>query len=196
MTIGLDNLVYAPITEDSDGFEIFGKPKFLAKACSADVSIELAESVAYADDGIAIELREFSGGKLSLEVLDIGTANAAELTGARIDGNGVLVSSSEDSAPYVAVGFRARKANKTYRYIWLLKVKFAPFGSNFKTKEKSIEIQKPKIEGTITRLNKSDSDGLHQWKTEVTAGDAGVSADTINDWFKSVYTPKFNTEAL
>ena len=43
-TIGLDKLFYADITEDEKGNETYGKPKQLAKAISADVSVELNEA--------------------------------------------------------------------------------------------------------------------------------------------------------
>ncbi len=38
-TIGLDKLFYAPITESANGDETYGKPKQLAKAISADLSV-------------------------------------------------------------------------------------------------------------------------------------------------------------
>ena len=50
-TIGLDKLVYAPLTEDKNGYETYGTPKQLAKAISAGLDIELAEATLYADDG-------------------------------------------------------------------------------------------------------------------------------------------------
>ena len=52
-TIGLDRLYYAKITEDALGEETYGVPKQLAKAIKADLSVELAEAVLYADDGAA-----------------------------------------------------------------------------------------------------------------------------------------------
>ena len=42
-TIGLDKLFYAEITEDSDGSETYGVPASLAKAISADLSVELGK---------------------------------------------------------------------------------------------------------------------------------------------------------
>ena len=42
-TIGLDMLHYAKITEDENGNESYGTPQKLAKAMSADLSVELAE---------------------------------------------------------------------------------------------------------------------------------------------------------
>ena len=51
-TIGLDKLFYAPITEDENEEETYGTPVQLAKAISVELSVELAEAVLYADDGI------------------------------------------------------------------------------------------------------------------------------------------------
>ena len=118
-TIGLDKLFYAPITEDENEEETYGTPVQLAKAISVELSVELAEAVLYADDGIAQIIKEFNSGTLTLGVDDIGLSAASELTGAEIDSNGVLVSTSEDDGKPVAVGFRAKKANGKYRYFWL-----------------------------------------------------------------------------
>ena len=43
-TIGLDKLYYAKITEDDAGAETYGTPTQLAKAMTADLSVELNEA--------------------------------------------------------------------------------------------------------------------------------------------------------
>ena len=70
-TIGLDKLFYAPITEAANGDETYGTPVQLAKAISADLSVELAEATLYADDGASEVVKEFKSGTLSLGVDDI-----------------------------------------------------------------------------------------------------------------------------
>ena len=145
-TIGLDMLYYAKITEDENGNEAYGSPKRLAKAMSAELSVELAEATLYADDGAAEIVKEFKNGTLSLGVDDIGNEVASDLTGATIDKNNVVISSSEDGGEPVAIGFRAKKSNNKYRYFWLYRVKF---------------------------------------------GNAGVTEDTIKNWYKEVYEPTF-----
>ena len=90
-TIGLDMLHYAKITEDENGNESYGTPQKLAKAMSADLSVELAEATLYADDGAAEIVKEFKSGTLSLGVDDIGATVASDLTGATIDQNGVVM---------------------------------------------------------------------------------------------------------
>ena len=43
-TIGLDKLYYAPITEDEQGEETYGTPQVLAKAMTADLSVEIGRA--------------------------------------------------------------------------------------------------------------------------------------------------------
>ncbi len=191
-TIGLDMLHFAKITEDENGEETYGTPEKLAKAISADLSVELVEAILYADDGIAEIVKEFGNGTLSLGIDDIGSAVASTLTGATIDSNGVVISASEDGGEPVAIGFRAKKANGKYKYFWLYKVKFGIPATNLATKGESITFSTPTIEGTIMRRNKVDGRNKHPWKAEVTEGDTKVSAETITNWYKSVYEPEYS----
>lgn len=194
-TIGLDKLYYATITENANGEETYGTPVQLAKAISADLSVELAEATLYADDGASEVVKEFKSGTLSLGVDDIGASVAAALTGVTIDRNKVIISTSEDATAPVAVGFRAKRANGKYRYFWLYRVKFGIPATNLATKGDSITFNTPTIEGTVMRRNKEDSNGNHPWKAEVTDGDTGVSASTINGWYSAVYEPSYTASS-
>lgn len=193
-TIGLDKLYYSKITEDESGNETYGKPSILAKAMTAELSVELAEATLYADDGAAEVVKEFQSGTLSLGVADIGPTVAADLTGATVDDNGVLVSTSEDGGDPVAVGFRAKKANGKYRYFWLYRVIFGIPATNLTTKGESIEFSTPTIEGTVYRRNKVDDQGSHPWKAEVSEDDTGVTAETISGWYTEVYEPSYQSK--
>ena len=192
-TIGLDKLYYAKITEDQDGNETYATPVQLAKAMTADLSVELAEATLYADDGAAEIVKEFKSGTLSLGVDDLGGAVASDLTGSTIDNNGVVISTAEDGGTPVAVGFRAKKSNGKYRYFWLYRIKFGIPATALATKGDSITFNTPTIEGTIMRRNKVDGKGKHPWKSEVTEGDSGVAAATITNWYKEVYEPSYAT---
>ena len=190
-TIGRDKLYYATITEDEKGEETYGSPVQLAKAMSADLSVELAEATLYADDGAAEIVKEFQSGTLSLGVDDIGGEAASVLTGSTIDENHVVISASEDGGAPVAIGFRAKKSNGKYRYYWLYRVKFGIPATNLATKGDSITFSTPTIEGTVLRRNKPDSSGKHPWKAEVTEGDTEVTEDTIKNWYQTVYEPSY-----
>ncbi|MDD3250926.1 MAG: phage tail protein [Lachnospiraceae bacterium] len=190
-TIGLDRLYYSKITEDTNGNETYAVPVMLAKAMKADLSVELAEATLYADDGPSEVVKEFKSGTLSLGVDDIGKTVAEDLTGAKIDDNGVVIAGSEDGGDPVAVGFRAKKSNGKYRYFWLYRVKFGVSATNLATKGDSITFSTPTIEGTVLRRNKLDLNGKHPWKAEVTEGDADVAASVITGWYTQVYEPVF-----
>lgn len=191
-TIGLDKLFYSKITEDENGEETYATPVPLAKAMTAELSIELAEATLYADDGALEIVKEFQSGTLTLGIDDIGTAVAEDLTGAKIDSNKVLISAGEDGGTPVAVGFRAKKSNGKYRYFWLYRVKFGIPATNLTTKGESIEFSTPSIEGTVTRRNKPDSQGKHPWKAEVNEDDTAVNSTTISNWYKQVYEPVYS----
>lgn len=193
-TIGLDQLYYSKITENTAGEETYATPVKLAKAMTAEFSVELAEATLYADDGAAEIVKEFKSGTLTLGIDDLGATAASNLTGATIDENGVIISASEDGGTPVAIGFRAKKANGKYRYFWLYRVKFGIPSTNLQTKGDSITFSTPSTEGTILRRNKVDGNGKHPWKVEVTEGDTGVSAATISGWYTSVYEPDYTPE--
>ena len=190
-TIGLDKLYYAPITEDENGEEIYGTPVQLAKAISAELSVELAEATLYADDGASEVVKEFKSGTLSLGVDDIGPSVASDLSGVTIDKNNVIIASSEDATAPVAIGFRAKKSNGKYKYFWLYRVKFGIPASSLATKGDSITFSTPTIEGTIMRRNKPDGKNNHPWKAEVTEGDTGVETSVITNWYSKVYEPTY-----
>jgi phi13 family phage major tail protein len=185
-------MFYAKITEDeTTGDETYSTPVVLAKAIKADLSIELAEAILYADDGSAYVIKDFKSGKLSLGVADISSTVAQDLTGANIDDNGVLISSGESEGAVVAVGFRALKPDNKYRYFWMYRVKFAVPATNLQTKGENITFQTPTIEGTVMRRNKADGLGKHPWKAEVTEGTTGVPAEVVEAWFDTVYEPVY-----
>ena len=152
-TIGLRDLYRAPITIGTSGAEEYGTPVRMAKAISAELSVEVAEAILYADEGADEVVKEFVSGEITLNV---------------------------NEAPYTAIGFRAKKAGGTYKYIWLYKVKFAIPDENYTTKGDSIEFTTPEIVGQFIKR----SDGL--WKAEHVAEPTNSVATA---WFTSVREP-------
>ena len=178
-TIGLDKLFYSKITEGENGDETYAAPVALAKAMTAELSVELAEATLYADDGAAEVVKEFQSGTLTLGVDDIGKSVAEDLTGAVIDENGVLISASEDGGAPVAIGFRAKKANGKYRYFWLYRVIFGIPATNLTTKGESIEFSTPSIAVSYT----------HLWEQS-------IQRTLLSPEEKKRYFAKFNVEGL
>ena len=188
-TIGLDSIYYAKITDGETG-ETYATPTKLARAKKADLSVEFAEGTLYADDALCESVKEFKSAKLVIGVDDLKASVVADLTGATVDENGVLVHNAEDSAPYVAAGFRAKKSNGKYRYFWLYRGKFGVPSDNLETKGDSVKFAEKSIEGTFMRREKA-VDNKHAWKTQVDEDDSGVVAATVTDWFTTVYEPDY-----
>ena len=134
----------------------------------------------YADDGADEVVKEFVSGEITLNVNDLLPADLAALLGQKQDTDKVVYGSDSDEAPYTAIGFRAKKAGGTYKYIWLYKVKFAIPDENYTTKGDSIEFTTPEIVGQFIKR----SDGL--WKAEHVAEPTNSVATA---WFTSVREP-------
>jgi len=100
--------------------ETYGPPKVLAKAMTAELSVELIEANLYADDGVSEVVKEFKSGALTLGIDDIGSLVAQDLTGCKIDSNNVVVSRSEDGGSPVIEGivFRRNKLDAENKHLW------------------------------------------------------------------------------
>ena len=194
--IGLKNLYGAMITEDASGNETYGSPFRIAKAISADLSVNTDDQTLWADDGADVNIKDFINGTLTLNVNDLDNTVKATLLGATADANGVVLSAGENVPPSFAIGFQSRSAKGGDRYFWFYRVQFAVPNETINTKGESITFGTPTIVGTISRRNKAESNGTHLWKAEVKAGEAGVSATVITNWFSAVYIPGTTSDAV
>ena len=183
-TIGLRDLYRAPITVGDDGKETYGMPVRMAKAISAELSVEVAEAILYADDGADEIVKEFVSGELTLNVNDLLPADLAALLGMTQDADKVVYGADTDEVPYFAIGFRAKKSGGQYKYIWLYKVKFAIPSESYTTKGDSIEFTTPEITGQFIKR----PDGL--WKAEHVAEPTNAVAAA---WFTTVREPNNTT---
>ena len=104
-------------------------------------------------------------------------ADLAALLGQQQDDDMVVYGSDTDEPPYFAIGFRAKKAGGSYKYIWLYKVKFAIPSESYQTKGDSIEFTTPEITGQFIKR----PDGL--WKAEHVALPTETAAQ---GWFTKV----------
>lgn len=101
-TIGLRDLYRAPITVGEEGKETYGTPVRMAKAISAELSVEVAEASLYADDGVDEAAKEFVSGELTLNVNDLPPAELAALLGQTQDEDKVVYAGESDEPPYMA----------------------------------------------------------------------------------------------
>ena len=183
-TVGLRDLYRAPITTAADGLETYGTPVRMAKAIEADLSVEVAEAILYADDGADEIAKEFVSGELKLKVNDLLPTDLAALLGQTQDDDMVVYAGEDDEPPYYAIGFRAKKTGGQYKYIWLYKVKFAVPNEKYATKGDKLEFSTPEITGKFIKR----PDGY--WKAEHVALPDETAAAA---WFTVVRQPNITT---
>jgi phi13 family phage major tail protein len=159
--IGLKHFVAGLLDESGDTPE-YTDGMIIGKAITANLSLEIAQAILYADDGIAETVKEFKQGTVSMDVDDLIYAAQGMLFGHTVTDT-TLIANKNDVAPYVGVGFYGkviRGGVENYRAVILKKCKFGVPNDETKTKGENIEFTTPTIEGTVIPLDDGD------WKEE------------------------------
>lgn len=187
-TVGLKNMVLAPLTEDTEATLTYGPLQLVAGAIEASVTPENADpDVQYADDIEFDVLYPDPELSFKTKMADIPLSIQEQIFGNAIDDNGVLIRKASDKPPYYAVGFMSEKSNGKYRYVWLYKVRAKPVTESYQTKEG----------GTITRQTgevewvaiKRTHDG--QYQAVADEDENGFTPAKGATFLQSVYEPTF-----
>ena len=134
-TVGLKNVVIAPLTVDTEETLTYGELQLMAGAIDASITPNNADPDAqYADDVEFDVLYPDPDLTFRTNMADIPLVIQEKIFGNKIDDNGVLIRSATDKPPYYAVGFMSEKSNGKYRYVWLYKVRAKPVTENYATK--------------------------------------------------------------
>ena len=189
-TIGLKNVVIAPLTVDTESTLTYGALQLMAGAIEATVTPDNADpDIQYADDIEFDTLYADPELSFKLKMADIPLQIQEILFANSVDDNGVLIRTAQDKPPYFAVGFKSEKSNGKYRYVWLFKVRAKPMTETFATKEgKTVNRQTPEVEFTAI---KRTHDGRYQAVAD--EGENGFDATAAASFLTSVYTPTFTT---
>lgn len=183
--VGLRDLYYAILTKDDSTGVAYQTPVKIIGAINAKISPKSDTQTLYADDGPSESVTTLGEIEVEFEVKDLPLTVQAALLGHTIS-NGILIKDADDIAPYVALGFRSKKSNGKYRYIWLYKGRFETPDQEYKTTEDKPSFQTPKIKGTFV---KRDYDGV--WQAIGDEDEAGFTAG--NTWFNAVVNVSADT---
>ena len=187
-TIGLKNMVIAPLTVDTEEALTYGDLQLVAGAIEASITPENADpDVQYADDAEFDVVYPEPELTFNTKMADIPLSIQEMVFGNKIDENGVLIRAATDKPPYFAVGFKSEKSNGKYRYVWLYKVRAKPLTENYATKEgTTITRQNGEVEWTAI---KRTYDG--QYQAVADEDENGFTAAKGETFLQSVYTPTF-----
>ena len=189
-TVGLKNMVIAPVTADTETATTYGDLQRLAGATEASITPDNADpDVQYYDDIEGDVLYPDPELTFKTKLADLPLIVQEMIFSNKIDDNGVLIRTANDKPGYFAVGFMSEKANGTYRYVWLFKVRAKPVTETYATKEgTSITRQTGEVEWTAI---KRTSDGRYQAGAD--EGENGFTAEKAAAFLNTVYTPVFTT---
>lgn len=190
-TVGLKNVVIAPLTEDTEATLTYGDLQLMAGAIDASITPNNADpDKQYADD-IEFDVL-YPDPELSFKtnMADVPLAIQEMIFGNKIDENGVLVRTSTDKPPYFAVGFMSEKANGKYRYVWLYKVRAKPVTENYATKAgTTVTRQTGEIEWTAIKRTHDN-----RYQAVADEGENGFTAEKGKTFLQSVYEPSFSPD--
>ena len=187
-TVGLKNMVIAPVTEDTETSTTYGDLQRVAGAIEATITPENNDpDIQYFDDVEGDVLYPDPELTFKTKLADLPLIVQEMIFSNKIDDNGVLIRTANDKPGYFAVGFMSEKANGTYRYVWLFKVRAKPVTETYATKEgTSITRQTGEVEWTAI---KRTSDGRYQAVAD--EGETGFTAEKAAAFLNTVYTPVF-----
>ena len=189
-TVGLKNMVIAPVTADTETATTYGDLQRVAGAIEATITPENNDpDIQYFDDVEGDVLYPDPELTFKTKLADLPLVVQEMIFSNKIDDNGVLIRTANDKPGYFAVGFMSEKANGTYRYVWLFKVRAKPVTETYATKEgTSITRQTGEVEWTAI---KRTSDGRYQAVAD--EGENGFTAEKAAAFLNTVYTPVFTT---
>ena len=187
-TIGLKNVVIAPLTTDTEEEHTYGAVQAVAGAIEATITPENSDpDIQYADDVDFDVLYPDPKLTFSLKLADIPLTIQEMILNNTIDDNGVLVRSASDKPPYFAVGFKSEKSSGAFRYVWLYKVRAKPVTETYQTKEgDTVTRQTGSVEFTAI---KRTHDGRYQAVAD--EGENSFTAEKAATFLDTVYEPTF-----
>lgn len=160
VAIGLTNLYYALLDETKDVpleasnpgkiEDLYADPIRLTGAITANFSPSASNDTLFADDGPYEVASTFGAMTLELNIADIPPDHRATLLGEDVK-EGVVVSNSGNTPPWVACGMSVKKSNGSSRLLWYLKGKFVAPDENNQTKADSINWNTPTISGNFAK---------------------------------------------
>lgn len=187
--VGFRDVVWCPVLEDTAEKYETGEVRPLAGAINADFSNNASDpDVQYFDDEEGDVLYPDPEVQFDLEMADIPPKECAAMVGAKVDQNGVAIDSAGDKPPYIALGFKSRKANGVDRYCWLYKARCFVGSETYRTKEgETLTRQTDKI--TVTAIKRTHDDA---WRAKVDTDTEEFQA-AKGTFFDKPYEPNFAT---
>jgi phi13 family phage major tail protein len=178
--IGLRDIHIAVLTKDDSTGATYAVPQKLERAISAKITPKANTENLYSDDSVEDILLAFEGVEVEIEINQLSLGSRATLQGSNVV-KGVLIENKGDIAPTLALGFKSKKHNGKYRFVWLLKGKFELASDEYDTEADKPDPKSAKLKGTFFSR---DFDGNYRYIGD--EDEVGVDETILLAWFAAV----------
>lgn len=179
--IGVEGLVFATLTDETLG--TYGTVTPVSPLINIKITPKSNADVLYANNRQVERVVALGDIDVEFETQSLPLEVQAIMLGHTLDPiTGVMVYNVNDIAPYIAIGFKIKKGNGKYKYVWLLKGSFEELSEEYATQEDKSKFATPKLKGGFMSRN----DGLWKYSADEDAGTTPVSDTFLATVFASV----------
>jgi len=175
--VGLEDVYYALLTSDASDGAVYGTPVKITGAITANVKSNASSATLFGDNAPLDTTSQLGNIELELNMADLPLEVQATLLGHDAVTAGKLSYKATDTSPWLALGFKGKKSNGNYRWVWLNKGKFMEYDDNYSTQKDTVEYQPPTINGNFVARDYDD-----EWKQSADEDATGYTNEGTT-WF-------------
>lgn len=184
---GLKDLYVAKVIKNSAGEYEAETPVKLCRAISGKVQIKKSTEKTYSDDAVEDIVECFDSAEVEFEGNDLSPVMRQLLWGHKLI-KGMQIDNIEDKANEVAIGFRAKRSDGKYEFVWLYCGKFEEVEDQYETIGDKPKGQTAKIKGTFYGRAKDGNYRAVVNESYLVDGDTDAKT-IITNWFSKVQEP-------
>lgn len=184
---GVEGLVYAEVTEDTEENYTTGAVKSLAGVAEIGRTTETSSEPHFYDNVPAIVISSTGSDEVTCTVSGIPLDVLADITGQVFDATTGMFIEGERTSKYFALGYKTKKTNGDEVYVWRYKGTFSIPDSTHVTEDEGTDANGQEITYTgISTTHKFTKTGKRAKAINV---DAGLNKANVSTFFDTVTTP-------
>lgn len=183
---GIEGVVYAPILEDTTEEYTTGEVKYLMPTATLTKSTESEQETHYYDNRAMLTIASAGADEVGIEGAYCPLETIAEITGQMYDAETGTYIEGQRETRYFALGYKTKKANGTWVYVWRYKGTFAIPESTHNTEDDGTDANGTELTFTgIPTIHEFAKGGA----VRAINVDVGLDKADVSTFFDTVTTP-------
>lgn len=183
---GVEGLVYAEVTADTEEAYTTGTVKTLAGVAEISKTTEASSEAHYYDNIPAVVISSVGADEITCNVSAIPLEVLADITGQDYDAKGMLIE-GERTQKYFALGYKTKKTNGDEVYVWRYKGTFNIPDQTNATEDDGTEANGQEI--TFTGISTTHTFTATGKRAKAINVDVSVGKINVTNFFATVTTP-------